>query len=307
MLSMDVVCTQILVILLYILIGWTVGKCGLINAEQRRYLTSICTNLILPFTIVSASNMAVTRLELADLGLCIVLIFGLFIAITAIALVIQGRLGIPMPARVTTAALLTYPNSNFLGLPLCRALFGDIAILYNAVFLVAYNALFFTWQCSMFTGKRFQLKNLLNPATISTLLLILMLLFGLRFPTPVQTVVSNTGAMITPLSLIIIGVMMSESRIALILKERRAYIITLLRNILIPLLSMLLIRLLPGDSASRLCVLVYMACPCATLTTIYAIQNNMEADFAARSVLMSTLLFALTLPLVISIGMRFFA
>ena len=113
--------------------------------------------------------------------------------------------------------------------------------------------------------------------------------------------------MITPLSLIIIGVMMSESRIALILKERRAYIITLLRNILIPLLSMLLIRLLPGDSASRLCVLVYMACPCATLTTIYAIQNNMEADFAARSVLMSTLLFALTLPLVISIGMRFFA
>ncbi len=40
--------------------------------------------------------------------------------------------------------------------------------------------------------------------------------------------------------------------------------------------------------------------------TILGIQGNMEPEFAARSVLMSTLLFAVTLPMIILIGSLFF-
>ena len=303
MLSLDVVFTQILVILLYIAIGYVAGKCRLINPDQRKYLTTICTSLILPFTILSAAGQSLDRRQMAELGLSFVMMLGLFIATTFIAMRIQRRA--PVPAKVTIASLVTYPNCTFLGLPLCRALFGDIAILYNAVAMVAFNVLFFTWQCSAFTGQRFRPRDLATPGTIATLILLVMLFAGIQFPAPVQTVVSSTGSMITPLSLIIIGVMMSENRIALILKERRAYAVTLIRNLVIPLIAMLLLKLLPGDGATRLCQLVYLACPCATLTSIYAIQNDMEPELAARSVLMSTLFFAGTLPLIIAIGMRF--
>ena len=303
--SMDVVFTQILVILLYIVIGYVAGKAHLIDAGQRKYLTTVCTNLILPFTILSASSQSLTLRQMADLGLSFLVMLGLFIATTFAAMRLQAARGVPMPARVTTASLVTYPNCTFLGLPLCRALFGDMAILYNAVAMVAFNVLFFTWQCSAFTGQRFRPRNLATPGTIATLILLVMLFAGIQFPAPVQTVVSSTGSMITPLSLIIIGVMMSENRIALILKERRAFAVTLIRNPVIPLIAMLLLKLLPGDGATRLCQLVYLACPCATLTSIYAIQNDMEPELAARSVLMSTLFFAGTLPLIIAIGMRF--
>ena len=306
MLSMDVVFTQILVILLYIVIGYIAGKAHLIDAGQRKYLTTVCTSLILPFTILSASSQSLTLRQMADLGLSFLVMLGLFIATTFAAMRIQAARGVPMPARVTTASLVTYPNCTFLGLPLCRALFGDMAILYNAVAMVAFNALFFTWQCSMFTGQKFRPRNLATPGTIATFLLIVMLLLRIQFPAPVQTVVSSTGSMITPLSLIIIGVMMSENRLTAILRERRAYAITLLRNLVIPLIAMLILRFLPGDAASRLCQLVYLACPCATLTSIYAIQCDMEPELAARSVLMSTLFFSLTLPVIISVGMRFF-
>ena len=300
--SMNVVFTQILVILLYILIGYAAGKLRLINADQRKYLTTICTNLILPFTILSASNQTISHNQMAELGLSFLLMLGLFIATTTIAMLVQRHT--PRPLKVTTTSLVTYPNCTFLGLPLCRALFGDIAILYNAVAMVAFNVLFFTWQSSAFTGKSFRPRNLATPGTIATALLLLMLFAGIRFPAPVQTVVSSTGAMITPLSLIIIGVMMSENRLVLILKERRAYVITLVRNLTVPLVALLILITLPGDGPSKLCQLVYMACPCATLTSIYAIQNDMEPELAARSVLLSTLAFALTLPLVIAVGMR---
>ena len=300
--SMNVVFTQILVILLYILIGYAAGKLRLINADQRKYLTTICTNLILPFTILSASNQTISHNQMAELGLSFLLMLGLFIATTTIAMLVQRHT--PRPLKVTTTSLVTYPNCTFLGLPLCRALFGDIAILYNAVAMVAFNVLFFTWQSSAFTGKSFRPRNLATPGTIATALLLLMLFAGIQFPAPVQTVVSSTGAMITPLSLIIIGVMMSENRLVLILKERRAYVITLVRNLAVPLVALLILITLPGDGPSKLCQLVYMACPCATLTSIYAIQNDMEPELAARSVLLSTLVFALTLPLVIAVGMR---
>ena len=300
--SMNVVFTQILVILLYILIGYAAGKLRLINADQRKYLTTICTNLILPFTILSASNQTISHNQMAELGLSLLLMLGLFIATTTIAMLVQRHT--PRPLKVTTTSLVTYPNCTFLGLPLCRALFGDIAILYNAVAMVAFNVLFFTWQSSAFTGKSFRPRNLATPGTIATALLLLMLFAGIQFPAPVQTVVSSTGAMITPLSLIIIGVMMSENRLVLILKERRAYVITLVRNLTVPLVALLILITLPGDGPSKLCQLVYMACPCATLTSIYAIQNDMEPELAARSVLLSTLAFALTLPLVIAVGMR---
>ena len=119
---------------------------------------------------------------------------------------------------MTTASLLTYPNCTFLGLPLCRALFGEMAVLYNAMFLVAFNVLFFTWQVSAFTGQKINLRNLCTLPTIATAVLVLMLALGWHLPAPAQTVAASTGAMITPLSLIIIGVMMSESRLTEILR-----------------------------------------------------------------------------------------
>ena len=304
--SMDIVFTQILVILLYVLIGYAAGKAGLINPEQRKYLTRICTNLILPFTVLSATSQTVTPQQLGELGLIAGIMLGAFALTTALALLVQTLLRVPGPKKVTTASLLTYPNCTFLGLPLCRALFGEVAVLYSAVAIVAFNALFFTWQLSLFTGERFRLRTLMTPPTIATVIMIGMLVLGLRFPDPVQTVVSSTGAMISPLSLIIIGVMMSENRLSEVVSERRAYLVALLRNLVIPAVNMLALGLLPLSASDQLCLLVYLACPCATLTSIYAIQTNMEPMFAARSVLLSTLLFAGSLPLIILMGMRFF-
>ena len=304
MLSMDVVFTQILVIMLYVLVGFVAVKSRLVDPDQRKYLTRVCANLIMPFTVLSAASQTITRQDAANLGLAAAMMLGIYILTTAVSLKVQSTRGVPTPVKVTTAALVTYPNCTFLGLPLTLALFGERAILYNAMCMIAFNVLFFTWQATLFTGKKFDLRNLATPATIATVILIPMLGLGIHFPAPLETVVKSIGAMTSPLSLIIIGVMMSENPITAILHERRAYVITLLRNLALPLLGLPVLLLMPFDPSMRLCFLVYMGCPCAALTTIYAIQNDMEPELAARTVLMSTLFFAVTLPAILFIGMR---
>ncbi|HAG69029.1 MAG TPA: hypothetical protein DCL38_03550 [Lachnospiraceae bacterium] len=300
--SMQIVFTQILIIFLYIIVGFAAGKTGLINPEQRRYLTKLCTDLILPFTVLSASSQKIGSDELKELFLGLIMMFVLLTLTTLLSLMYHRLRKSSDAVKATFTSLITYPNCTFLGLPLCVALFGNIAILYNAMAMIAFNVLFFSVQFTLFSGKSFNIKNLITPPMVSTVILILMLLLGISTEGAPETVIKAIGSMITPLSLIIIGVMVSENNLLEILKEKRAYVITLLRNILIPALALLMLIPMPGDPMSKLCMLVYLSCPCATLTTIYAIQYDREPELAARSALMSTLFFAVSLPLVILAG-----
>ena len=66
---MSLVFSQILVILLYVLTGYAAGKLGLISPAQRKYLTRLCSSLILPFTILSATSLTVSGEQLMSIVL----------------------------------------------------------------------------------------------------------------------------------------------------------------------------------------------------------------------------------------------
>ncbi len=301
---MMLVFRQILCILLYILVGYVAGKIHWIGPELRKDLTTLCANLILPFTILSSSRQTLDAQGFKNLGIAVTVILLVFGLTLAVSLLIHRLRRSGNAIRAASTGLVTFPNCTFLGLPLCQALFGDMGILYNVAALLVFNVLFFAVQYALFTGERFHLRLLLTPGMVSTLILIPMLLLQIHFPDPVQTVVGNIGSMITPLSLIIIGVMMSENRLVSLLTEKKAYMIVVIRNLVIPLLACLLLRIVPLESMEKLCVLIYIACPCATLTSLYAIKADKEPELCGRTVLMSTLFFAVTLPLIIAAGQR---
>lgn len=300
--SMTLILQQILIIFSYVAVGFAAGKLGIINPEQRKFLTRLCSDLMLPFTIMSAASMDLGTEGFRSLGIAMAVMFA----------VIGGTLLVNQAARrvfhlerklsVAVTGLTTFPNLTFLGLPLCLALFGQIAVLFNAAGLVAFNVLFFAVQVPLFTGGKMRLKSILTAPTIATLVLIFMLALNLHWPAPVQTVMSSIGSMITPMSLIVIGVMVAENDLLEVFREKMVYFVTLLRNFLIPFVCMLILRPIPMDPQEKLCILVYLACPCATMPTLYAVQTDTEPELCARSVLFSTICFAVSLPLVIALG-----
>lgn len=187
-------------------------------------------------------------------------------------------------------------------MPLCIALMGEWGTLYGAAGIIAFNLLFFTLQISLFTRKKFHPKIFLTPLNISTLALILMLIFHVHFPRPLQTVCSNIGGITTPMALIIVGVMLADGNLLQIVTEKRAYVISLIRNLICPLIMLVVMALLPLDPNLRMAVLIYVACPVANLTSVYAIQHDMEPALCARATLLSTILFAATIPFIIWLG-----
>ena len=304
--SMTLVLQQILVIFCYVAVGMGAGKLGLINPEQRKFLTKLCSSLILPFTILSASSMEVGAEGFRSLGIALGVIFLMIGGAMVVSLLAFRVFHAEGKLRAAMTSLISFPNATFLGLPLCQALFGQIAVLYNCAVVIAFNVLFFLVQMPLFTGEKMSLKAMLTVPTISTFALLAMLLLGIHWPAPVQTAVSGIGGMITPLSLIIIGVMLSENDLLAIFREKAVYLVMLLRKFLIPAVAMLALMCVPMDAQSKLCVLVYLACPCATLTTIYSIQTDTRPELCARAVLFSTVCFAVSLPVVIAAGQFLF-
>ena len=177
-----------------------------------------------------------------------------------------------------------------------------VGTLYGAAGIIAFNLLFFTLQISLFTRQKFHPKIFLTPLNISTFVLILMLIFHVHFPRPIQTVCSNIGGITTPLALIIVGVMLADGNLLQIVTEKRAYVISLIRNLICPLIMLVVMALLPLDPNLRMAVLIYVACPVANLTSVYAIQHDMEPALCARATLLSTILFAATIPFIIWLG-----
>lgn len=302
---MNLVFEQILIIFGYVAVGLGAGKLGLVNPEQRKYLTRLCSDLMLPFTILSAASMEVGGDEFRSLAVALVVMFVVIGGTMALSMAACRVLHTERKLSVGLTSLIAFPNLTFLGLPLCLALFGELAVLYNSAALIAFNVVFFVAQAPLFTGDKFSLKAVLTVPTVATFGLLGMLVLGLHWPAPVQTVMTNVGSMVTPMSLIVIGVMLSESDFMSIFREKTVYLVVILRNFLIPVLCLLILRFVPLDTPVRLCVLVFLACPCATMTSIYAIQTDTRPELCARSVLLSTVAFAVSLPFVIAAGEYF--
>ena len=142
MISMNLVFAQILIIFGYVAVGLGAGKLGLVNPEQRKYLTRLCSDLMLPFTILSAASMQVGSDGFRSLAIAMAVMFAVIGGTMALSMAACRVLHGERKLSVGMTSLIAFPNLTFLGLPLGIALFGEIAVLYNSAALIAFNVVF---------------------------------------------------------------------------------------------------------------------------------------------------------------------
>ena len=120
--SMQLVLQQIIVIFCYVAVGVGAGKLNIINPDQRKYLTQLCSGLILPFTILSAASMEIGGEGFRNLGIALGVAFLIMGGAMAGSLLLSRLFHGEEKFRAAVTSLISNPNCTFLGLPLCRAL-----------------------------------------------------------------------------------------------------------------------------------------------------------------------------------------
>lgn len=125
---------------------------------------------------------------------------------------------VPEGRRGTFINMFVNANTIFIGLPLNLALFGEHSLSFFLVYYLANTVS--TWAIGIFfiqndgpkvADKKFNWKKLLPAPLLGFIVALVWLLLDLPLPTLVDKTFSMVGGVVTPLSLIYIGIVLADA------------------------------------------------------------------------------------------------
>lgn len=140
------------------------------------------------------------------------------------------------------------------------------------------------------------LKDFLT--TINGAILIGLFLFftQLRIPSAINNAIVGMADLTTPLAMIFVGTILARNPLLSVLKDRRVYLMSLLRLIVIPGLVLIALRPLSLMPLSYGAIVLSHAMPVAGFAAIYAGAYGNDVEFASSLVSVSSLLSVITIP-----------
>lgn len=290
---------QILTMAVYMAAGYFLYKSGKITKEGSKNLATMLLWLIIPCVMLKSFCVEYSYGKLMQLvsstllaGFCLVL-----------SLVIARLLYPRTPVDQFAAG---YSNAGFMGIPLVTATFGQEA----AFFLVGYvgflNIFQWTLGTSLLRGEKVSLswKQFVNPFFIAPAIGIVLFVSGLgpRVPSVVQGAISGIAGLNGPIAMIVLGVYLAQTKLKELFVQPRLYVLSLVRLLLIPLITCACMVLLPGDHSVKVTVLTAAAAPVGANVAVYSQLYDRDYTYACQTVAISTLLSIVTMPLVLTLG-----
>ncbi|MCD7745088.1 MAG: AEC family transporter [Lachnospiraceae bacterium] len=306
--TIQVLLRQMILIFLEIAVGFAGAKLGIITDRDSKFLSDLVMKVTLPCTLLASTDIDAGQGTVLLMLEGFLLLEALYLISTAICLAVARARHLTAGEKAVFIGVTVLPNSAFVGIPLVTGILGDsVGMVYVASGMIAYNLFFFTYVARLFQpGSKIDFKSFLTPANLTTAVMVLMLLTGLRFPSPLQSFFDAMGGCTTPLALLIVGVMLAGSDLLALVKRPFLYLITILRNLLFPLAFLLVLWLLPLDRTMCMGVCILAACPAGSLTAVLARQHEMEGELAGQAVAQSTLAMIVTVPLLLGIASALF-
>ncbi|MBQ6232656.1 MAG: AEC family transporter [Clostridia bacterium] len=287
---------QILQMFLLAGIGFVLFKTGKITREGSKTLGNILIYLVLPAVIINSFLIERTVEHMTG-----ILYSACCAAILLLLSIVISRLVFRKDAIAAFAG--AFSNPGFFGIPLIIASLGQGAVFYVACFIAFLNIGQWSYGVSLLNGQPLlqglQPKKLMKAPFIIAILIGLILFFTqIRQPVPVTGCLSAVAALNTPLAMFTVGVYLAQTDIRKMIKRRSTYQVSLIRLLVIPFVSLLLLALLPESLHDmKLALLLAAACPVGSNVAVYAQLHGKDYPYAVETVIISTLFSVISIPL----------
>jgi len=292
-----------LLALFYMLPGFTVCKMGKAKPEHLSTLSGLLLYVGTPFMVISSFlSLPFDKTGLLHMGLFFLLTF--FLQAVFFLAIFFSTGASRHAARRMLAMGATCGNVGFFGIPVVKALLpGNPEVACYAIcFTVSMNVLVFTLGVFCLTGdkKYVSLRSaLLNPSTFGLAVGLPIYLFGIgeRLPDFVQNGAHVLGGLTTPLCMFILGIRLASMPLRRVFLCKKAYLISVFKLVLFPLLCYAVSLTLPLPFSFRACLVMLSATPCAAVILSLAEIHHSEEEVSACAIIISVLCCVLTIPL----------
>ncbi|MDY4002529.1 AEC family transporter [Streptococcus orisratti] len=301
--------TSIIPIITIIVLGYILQVKGWFGDAFGPNLSRLIMNVALPASIFVSVMKYLTLDKLISLsgGLLytfVVFILGYIVAYIAVVVfkVRPGRRG---------TMINTFVNANtiFIGLPLNVALFGDQALPYFLIYYITNTISTWTLGVYLMTSDsksgqskettKFDWKKLLPAPLVGFLVALLVLILRIPIPDFATNTLTYVGNIVTPLSLIYIGIVLAKAGLNTIAFDKDTIVTLVGRFILAPLIMLLVLKFFSQNMATVefKTFMIQSATPALAVLPILANQGKGDVEFSTNVVTLSTVLFIVVIPI----------
>ncbi len=303
---------SILSIILIILLGYILKEKKWFDDGFSSNVSRLIMNVALPASIFVSVLKYLTIEKLISLSGGLIYTFLSVIMGYIIAWIMVKILKVKSGRRGTFINTVVNANTIFIGLPLNIALFGNESLPYFLVYYITNTVS--TWAFGVIliendnpektkTKKGFNWKKLLPPPLLGFLVALIFLVFKIPVPDFIHSALTYTGNIVTPLSLIYIGIVLSDAGLKSIHFDKDTIFALLGRFIISPCIMVILIILGTKISGTMPALesktyIIQASAPALAVLPILANESNGDVKYATNVVTTSTVLFAIVVAVI---------
>lgn len=323
--SITVVLQQMVIIFLLIGIGMILYRQKMLSEEGSKQISGLIINVTNPALLICSALDDGPKASLRDLGIALAAYAVIFAVLIAVGFLLPCVLRVPKHLHYAYQMLTVFGNVGFIGIPLASAVLGSESLIFVSIFNLLFNLLIYTFGISLLqraaaeqTGESAllpdahpdegtvsstghsspgSLKKLVNAGTISAAVTILFYLGNFHVPVIISSTLTYAGRATTLLSMLVLGVSVAQMAPKEIFSHPKLYAFTLLRQVLVPIGCVLLMRMFIDSKLILNTMLLMVAVPAANMPLMLAKQMDMDTESISQGIILTTVLSLVTVPL----------
>lgn len=306
-------------IIVMIAIGYILRKKNWFHDSFSGNISKLITNVALPSSIFYSVLKYLKLDELIKLSdrlgyTFLSIMVGYIVAVVFIKIfkIKKGRRGVFINSVVNA-------NTIFIGMPLNIALFGEQSMPYYLMYYITNTISIWTLGAyfvandpiyensqTLENKNTFNWKKLLSPPLIAFIISLLFLSLQIEVPDFISSTLAYIGNIVTPLSLMYIGIVLADAGLHSIHFDKDTIIALILRFIMAPLVMLILIyfsNFISKDFTllEKKTYVIQSAAPVFAVLPILVHEAKGDVKYATNIVTTSTILFVFVIPILLSI------
>lgn len=282
--------TQMLKMMIFLGVGFALCKADIISQQAASALSQLLLYVILPCVVVHAYLNAE-----ADRTTEVLISLMLGAVVLLVAIIISRMLFREKPIDQFCTA---FSNAGFFGIPLVSGVLGPDAVIYVSGMVALLNILQWSYGQHIISRTKDNLFGIIkNPLLIAFVVGILLLLLKIPVSKVITETISAFAACNAPVAMVILGISVGNQKLLDFFTLPRAYVVSAVRLLLIPVMTILIFCALPSSySKMKLALVLAASAPVGSNVVVYTQRCGIDSDYSSKVVCLSTLLSLVSMP-----------
>ncbi len=199
----------------------------------------------------------------------------------------------------------TISNLGFMGNAVVLGVFGEEVLFDYLIYTLPFQIYIYSVGIVLLKpiskDNKLSFKTLINPVFLSVILGTIVGLIGIPLPNFLESAISSAGACMSPMAMILTGFVVANYSFKMLLKQKKIYIASLIRLVVLPLFFVLVLRALKTNENIVMLTLCCTAMPLGLNTIVFPAAFGGDTTPGASMALISSILSIVTIPILFGI------